>query len=57
MKLPLKHYPYPGECPYCLKNVGYIGRLLAGLFGTGLHGCDFSNVAEPDALKAEGSDK
>lgn len=44
MNLPLKHHPFPGECPYCLKPVGYIGRLLAWLLGTGFHGCNFSNV-------------
>ncbi|MGK9084983.1 hypothetical protein KXR64_16465 [Brucella intermedia] len=31
-------------CPYCKKEVGYLGRALAWLFGTSFHGCDQSNV-------------
>lgn len=29
-------------CPYCGKEVGYLGNWLAKLFGTQLHGCDFA---------------
>jgi hypothetical protein len=34
-------------CPYCNKPVGYIGRALAWVFGTRIHGCDFSNTDTP----------
>ncbi len=33
-------------CPYCCRQVGYIGLWLDWLFGTRRHGCDFSNVRE-----------
>jgi hypothetical protein len=42
--LPLKIEPHVGACPYCLKSVGIIGNWLARLFGTQMHGCNFSNV-------------
>ena len=31
-------------CPYCGKEVGYIGRLFAWFFGTRIHHCSFENV-------------
>ncbi|WP_266032433.1 hypothetical protein [Brucella intermedia] len=45
-------------CPYCKKEVGYLGRALAWLFGTGFHGCDFSNVKEHrrDSVRFEKED-
>lgn len=37
--------PVPAHCcPYCKKEVGYLGRALAWLLGTSFHGCDQSNV-------------
>jgi len=42
--LPLER-EYPSHCcPYCGKEVGWVGRALAVVFGTRFHGCDFSNV-------------
>lgn len=36
---------YPNfYCPYCGEPVGYFGNWLAKIFGTRIHGCDFSNV-------------
>ncbi len=46
-KLPLKYRVPPHCCPYCRKEVGYLGRIFAWLFGTQFHGCDFSNVSRP----------
>ena len=45
-------------CPYCKKEVGYLGRALAWLFGTSFHGCDFSNVEEHrrDSVRFEKED-
>ncbi len=37
------------QCPYCLKDVGLLGRFFAAAFGTGFHGCDFRNVRHPQA--------
>lgn len=41
----LKSYQPGYRCQYCKKEVGYVGRVLAALFGTGIHKCDGSNVA------------
>lgn len=36
---------YPSWCcRYCGKPVGWIGRAIAWLVGTGFHDCDFSNT-------------
>lgn len=46
---------YPAWCcPYCGAQVGYIGRFIAWLVGTGFHGCDFSNVEHLDPPHARG---
>jgi hypothetical protein len=45
-------------CPYCKKEVGYLGRAIAWLLGTRFHGCDFSNVKEQhrDSVRFEKED-
>lgn len=45
-EIPLKRNVPNYCCPYCTKPVGYLGRGLAWLFGTKIHRCDFSNVAD-----------
>jgi hypothetical protein len=35
------------DCWYCGKPVGLVGRVLAWLFGTRTHRCDFGNIAPP----------
>lgn len=44
----LKRQPPCHCCPYCLKPVGYLGRLFAWLFGTKIHYCTSSNVLPPN---------
>lgn len=39
----LVHRYQSWRCPFCGKSVGWIGRAFAWLFGTQIHGCDFSN--------------
>jgi hypothetical protein len=40
-------------CPYCGKVVGYTGRILAYLFGTRIHRCNFSNVKPVEEIEVE----
>ena len=36
---------YPNyACPYCGRLVGYVGRILALIFGARIHKCDYNNV-------------
>lgn len=43
LKAPMPYW----ACPYCGKSVGTLGNLLSQFFGTGMHGCDSSNVVSP----------
>lgn len=40
----LKTSTAPWQCRYCGAPVGYLGRFFAWVFGTRIHGCNFSNV-------------
>jgi len=44
-------------CPYCGKVVGYIGRILAYLFGTKIHRCNCSNIKPIEEIEIEPYEK